>query len=261
MSRIFPKIIAFLCFAAIFWPLLTNSSCEKNPSSKETSGFDTSLVWHIARYERSFADKAVYDTASLLNEHLKKHFPDIGLTVRLFAWGGEVGGPWSRILHFKLDSTGAEQAFGFYDEYCFNSRRCSADECLRQIALGRQLTELSRDLNYHHDSTKMNRLLTAVMDSTLAFREITLKDTTQIKESYLEMTRRGTSISTCTLETVEKTIAKITQDIKAKRARFFKGELINGIWRVEVKSTWPTMGTWEFDVSYLNHDCVYILWM
>lgn len=264
MSKIFPKIIAFLCFASIFWPLLINSGCEKNPSSIEASGFDTSLIWRIARYERSFADGHVYDTASFLNEHQKKHFPDIGLTVRQFAWGGELGGPWRRILHFKSDSTGKEQAFGFYDEYCFlHWRGCSAEECLRQIAIGRQLTELSRDLNYHHDSTKMNRLLTITMDSILAFKEIIAADTVGLKGAHI---KKGSGTihfgqASCTSDYVKKTMQKIVTDIRSQKARFFRGELTNGIWRVETKPSWRRKGTFEFEVTYLNHECVYILWM
>jgi|GEM_PF-5917711 len=265
MSKIFPKIIAFLCFAAISWPLLTSSGCKKNPSAKETSSFDTSLVWHIARYERAFAGVPIHDTSFFFSEgHFKKYFPDLGLTVRMFAWGGETGGPWRRILHFKADSTGKEQAFGFYDEYCFlHWRGCSAEECLRQIALGRQLTELSRDFGYQNDSTKMNRLLTVSMDSILAFREIIAADTVGLKDAHIQK-EFGTAYfgqGACTSDNIKKTMQSIVTDIRTQKARFFRGELINGIWRIETKPSWRRKGTFEFDVTYLNHECAYIIWM
>ncbi|MBV6439536.1 MAG: hypothetical protein EPGJADBJ_01177 [Saprospiraceae bacterium] len=261
------KVLA-LCLSTItifsLWLLLTTSSCEKKPSLKETSGFDTTLVWRIARYERAFADAPIYDTSFFFSEgHFKKYFPDLGLTVRMFAWGGEVGGPWCRILHFKSDSIGVEQAFGFYDEYCFNWRRCSADECLRQIAIGRQLTELSRDFGFQNDSIKLNRLLTITMDSVLAFREITAADTNSLKDAHLKsgLVTNYPGQGACTSENIKKTMQSIVTDIRTHKARFFRGELTGGIWRVEVKSTWRPKGTWEFEVSYLNHECAHILWM
>lgn len=261
------KVVAICLNATIVFSallLFTTNSCKNDVSEKKGSEFDTSLVWHIARYERSFAHARVYDTAFFFKEHLKKHFPDIGLTVRMFAWGGEVGGPWCRILHFKSDSTGVEEAFGFYDEYCFlHWRGCAAEECLRQIALGRQLTELSRDFGYQNDSIKLNRLLTVTMDSILAFEEITAADTVGLKNAHIK-NGLGTTYfgqGACTSDTIKKTMQSIVTDIRTQKARFFRGELTNGIWRVETKPSWQRKGTFEFDVSYLNHECVSILWM
>lgn len=264
MNKRTHQIATFSCFGVIasfsVWLLLTTNSCEKSVPTVKTSSFDTTLVWRIARYERSFY-YYFSDTSRFFDQQIKKQFPDLGLTVRMFYWGGETGGPWSRILHFKSDSTGLEQAFGFYDEYCFVWRDCSAEKCLQQIAIGRQLTELSKDFSYQNDSIKLNRLLTITMDSMLAFREITAVDTNSLKVAHKKDFSSRYFGTACTSDIIKKTMQNVIADIRIHKARFFRRELSNGIWRVELKSSWRKKGTWEFDVTYLNHGCVFILWI
>lgn len=252
-----------LSFALISALYVLSLSCEQKPLPNKGINLDT--IREIALLDRYSARGLLYQDIDriLKNQKDSVFIPSIGITAHLFFWGGEVGGPWTRIFCFSRDTPSQFQRQFIYEgEYAMSRMRAGRASTQIQAgenhSLGDQLTQLAKELGpeVYLNREKMKDLMIFTMENLAGCERIrkSFMDSLDFKKIGLEFTPNDELVETIKKVKVEMTINPDPNVV------FFHGELTNGIWKGTVR-LYDHTGLICIELDYLNGKYAYTMWM
>lgn len=248
-------LVPFLFITLLF-------SCNQKPISKK--GIDLGPLRELALLDRHSAEGLRYqDIDNILERKACTHIPSIGINACVFAWGGETGGPFTRLFCFYQDTPAHFQRQFIYEgEYAMSRMLQGPIKSGKNHALGHQLTQLGKELGpqVYLSKEKMKDLMVYTMKS--------LADSEPIRKSFMD------SLDISTLkknldheirpnEELIKTIQMVKKEMTINPnpdVVFFNGELTYGIWKGTVRQ-YDHTGLICIELEYLNGEYAYTVWL
>ncbi len=234
--------------------------------------FDPEPIRQLMLYDKDFVvpyNRDREDLERLIKQRDSISLPALGLTAFVFLWGGEVGGPWDRILCFCKDTGQYRQhQFTYTGEYAMTRMRGGRlPETGEQKALGMQLSQLVVELgpDIYLNRGKMEQLLLATMEELLGCPRIRQSLVDSLETGDLSAGYVGSFDFSTFHPTPKKCLDNIRYLVKSYKnpdpnVYFFEGELINGFWKATIRVVDHT-GRYCIDLEYLNGECAYTLWL
>lgn len=254
-------VISLICLGLFF------AACQP---AGHPEGIDLKPIKNLILFDRHAIAPYDQNVEQILRQRDSISIPALNVQAYCYAWGGEVGGPWKRILcFFRQDPKRFQCEFVYEGEYNM-SRMRGSDKSIKSGKdhyLGAQLTEVGNGLGdeVRFDKDKMKILLISVMEHLLGCQPIrrSLLDSLHVEEKALSNNFDCNNFTYAAkkkfMETIQKVKTEMTVD-PDPYVLFFSGELINGIWKGTVRQ-YDHTGRFCIELEYLNGEFAYTIWM
>lgn len=255
----------------VIYTLFTFSACQFNSHKAATESknvLDTLPIFNLIRYDRDGTEFRYWIQPKKLNEIIQRRdsvaIPELGLVAYLFQWGGEVGGPFKRVLCFSRPEDHFQREFFYEGEYPMSRMGVGEElESGENHALGLQLSQLAMELGVKvsSDSLSMERLLVATFEKLLRCPAIQLSTMDSISKGQLKHTHFYDYYPWVELSaSCQETLNNMQKDLSSskKTAYYFQGDLTNGIWKAQLVR--EENNRYYIDLDYLNGECAFTVW-
>ncbi len=246
--------------------LIIFASCQ---TKEDATTIDLSPIKSLILLDRSAVVPYDQNMEQILKQRDSVLISNKQVQAYSYTWGGEVGGPWTKILCFVRPLPNRFQCEFLYEgEYEMSIMRGNdtAIKSGKDHPLGLQLTKVGQLLGYDisNDKEKMKELLVEVMQNLLHCQKVRKSfmdslDLKKIQTGQIENLNFRFSKQTKLIKTLQqvKDEMSINPD---PNVVFFHGELINGIWKGTVRQ-YDHTGRFCIDLEYLNGEFAYTLWL
>jgi hypothetical protein len=238
--------------------MLIQATCQPKPPTKKT--FNPEPIKELALYDRHSAEPYCETHGRDIDRVLVEQYDSIEIssistTAYVFSWGGEMGGPWTRVLCFCRNSPPQFQKQFVYEGEYKMSRMRGADNQIQSgenHTLGTQLSQLANDMG---PSVYLNRdsvrdLLTSTMEGLLGCARF---------RPEADSTIRNWAYNKYLTEQFEKWRVIMAANTDPYVIYFF-GELTLGFWKGTVRQFDHT-GRFCIELEYLNGENAYTFWL
>jgi hypothetical protein len=237
--------------------------------AERPDGVDLKPIKNLILFDRHAVEQHDQNVEQILTQCDSISIPALNVQAYCYAWGGEVGGPWKRILCFYRPYPKRFQCEFVYEGEYDMSRMRNRDICIKSgmdHCLGTQLTAVGSALGdeVKFDRDKMKILLISVMEHLLGCQPIrrSFMDSLDVaktvaNDSYLNSLKHN--VKQKYIEAMQKVKTEMTA-YPDPYVLFFNGELIYGIWKGTVRQ-YDHTGRFCIELEYLNGEFAYTIWM